>query len=100
MSAMEDPSFCACFTLEFMNTVHLVPRSTGLFDLRASSANSGTVMLTDFAYVSINEPQPEEQASFSIMLLIAPSFISMHFISWPPMSRIKLTSGMNCLAAL
>jgi hypothetical protein len=49
MSAIDEPSFCACFTLEFMKTVHLVPRSTGLRLLSASDANSGTVMFTDFA---------------------------------------------------
>ena len=30
MSSMEAPSFCACFTDEFINTVHLEPRLTGV----------------------------------------------------------------------
>ena len=34
MFSMEAPSFWACFTEEFINTVHREPRSTGL------SANS------------------------------------------------------------
>ena len=31
ISSTEAPSFCACFTDEFMNTVHLEPSSTGAF---------------------------------------------------------------------
>ena len=45
-------------------------------------------------------PQPEEQASFRKMLLMSPSSIWKHFISWPPMSMMKSTSGMKYLAAV
>ena len=37
------PSFCACFTLEFMKTVHLVPRSIGCCAKTAAFAKSCTV---------------------------------------------------------
>ncbi len=42
MFSMDAPSFWACLTLEFMNTVQRLPRSTGLSANRASFANSGT----------------------------------------------------------
>ena len=65
MSATVAPSFCACFTLEFINTVQRVPRSIGFLAKRASFAKSRTLKFKDFAKVSIKEPQPEEQASFN-----------------------------------
>ena len=68
ISLMSAPSFWACFTMEFMKTVHLVPRSTGFLALIPILANSSTGISTDLAYVSMKEPQPEEQASLSIML--------------------------------
>ena len=40
ISSTEAPSFCACFTDEFMNTVHLEPSSTGAFANKPSLANS------------------------------------------------------------
>ena len=42
MFSIDAPSFCACFTLEFMNTVQRLPRSTGLSANRPSFAKSGT----------------------------------------------------------
>ena len=42
MFSMDAPSFWACLTLEFMNTVQRLPRSTGLSANSASFANSGT----------------------------------------------------------
>ena len=45
-------------------------------------------------------PQPEEQASFRKILLMAPSSILKHFISWPPISMMKSTWGIKCLAAV
>ena len=54
----------------------------------------------DFAKVSINEPQPDEHASFSIMLSIAPFLILKHLMSCPPMSMIKSTSGRKKDVAL
>ena len=99
ISPISAPSFCACFTLEFMNTVQRVPRSTGFFANKASAANALVSRFTDLAYVSRKDPQPEEHASFSMILYIAPSFIFMHFMSWPPISSMKSTPGRKNSAA-
>ena len=48
----------------------------------------------------LEKAQRLARAVLSMMLLMAPSLIFMHFMSCPPMSRMKLTSGRNCLAAL
>ena len=68
MSSTEAPSFCACLTEEFMNTVQRVPRSTGDLPNSPFFANSSTEYPIDRANVSMNEPQPEEQASLRMML--------------------------------
>ena len=47
------------------------------------------------AKFSRKEPQPEEQASFSTMLVTMPSRSQMAFMSWPPMSSRKVASGTN-----
>ena len=52
------------------------------------------------AKVSMNEPQPEEQASLSMMLSMAPFRMRKHLMSCPPMSRMKSTSGWKCFAAV
>ena len=52
------------------------------------------------AKVSIKEPHPEEQASLSMMESTAPLRILKHFMSWPPMSMMKSTSGLKWAAAL
>ena len=59
------PSFWACFTFEFINTVQRLPKSIGVFDSNASFAKSLTSYPKDLAKVSINEPHPLEQASFN-----------------------------------
>ncbi|MPM60915.1 hypothetical protein SDC9_107769 [bioreactor metagenome] len=100
MSLRVAPSLWACLTLEFMNTVHLVPRSTGFFDNTAASANSWTLISSDLANVSMKEPQPEEQASLSIMESITPFFMIMLFMSCPPMSIMKSTPFRKKSAAL
>ena len=64
-----------------MNTVQRLPRLTGAFDLRPSFANSETVQPMERANVSMNEPQPDEQASFSVMESIAPARILKHLMS-------------------
>ena len=94
------PSFWACFTEEFMNTVHREPRSTGLSAKSPSLAKSPISYPRAPAKVCKKEPQPEEQASFKKILSITPSFILKHFMSCPPMSMIKSTSGWNLLAAV
>ena len=94
------PSFCTCLTFEFINTVHLEPKSTGLFELIANLANSSIEIPSDLLNPSINEPQPDEQASFNKMLLITPSLIIKAFISCPPISKINSTLGINSFAPL
>ena len=42
MSSISAPSRSTCFTLEFMNTVHLVPRSQGALLRQAAAAKSAT----------------------------------------------------------
>ena len=51
------------------------------------------------AKVSINDPHPDEQASLSSMRQMAPFWIKMAFMSWPPMSRTNDTSGSMYFAA-
>ena len=43
ISATDAPSFWACFTLEFIKTVHRVPRSMGFWANSASFAKSTTL---------------------------------------------------------
>ena len=81
ISPTEYPSFCACFILEFINTVHLEPKSTGLLASIACFTNSEISRFKLLAKVSINEPHPDEQASLSIMLSIAPFLRRIYFIS-------------------
>ena len=95
---MVAPSFWACLTREFMKTVQREPRSTGLVACTAALANSWTLMFMDTAKDSMKEPQPEEQASLSMMCSMTPSLTCRHFMSWPPMSRMNSTSGMKALA--
>ena len=52
------------------------------------------------AKVWMNVPQPELHASLSSMRTTAPFSTKIAFMSCPPMSRIKLTSGMSEAAAL
>ena len=64
-----------------MNTVHLEPKSTGFLAEIAEFTNSLIVSPRLFANVSINEPQPEEQASFSIILSMELFFSLIYFMS-------------------
>ena len=95
---MVAPSFCACLTREFMKTVQRLPRSTGLLARVAACANSWTDMFMDTAKLSMKLPQPEEQASLSMMCSMTPSLTCRHFMSWPPMSRMNSTPGTKALA--
>ena len=101
MSSRVAPSFWACFTEEFMNTVQREPRSTGCFASRPRRANSSTGRPpAAWAKVCMKEPQPEEQASFRKMSSMASSFILKHLMSWPPMSMMKSTPGCSFRAAI
>lgn len=76
-----------------MKTVQRVPRSTGDEAERAWREKSWTESPRAWAKVSMKEPQPEEQASLSMMASMTPSWTKRLFMSWPPMSRTKVTSG-------
>ena len=93
MSPTVAPSFCACFTRLFMNTVQRLPKSTGCSAAIAVCANSDTSNPKPLAKLSMNEPQPDEQASLSMMWSMTPSFTRRHFMSCPPMSRMNSTFG-------
>ena len=81
MSSTVAPSFWACFTDEFINTVQREPKSDGFLLKRPSLANSSTLYPIAFANVSMKEPQPDEHASLSIIESIAPLRIRKHFMS-------------------
>ena len=98
MSPTVAPSFWACFTREFMKTVQRLPRSTGCSAVSAAAAKSCTVMPMESAKALMNEPQPEEQASLSMMCSMTPFFTRRHFMSWPPTSRMNSTPGSTSLA--
>ncbi len=83
-----------------MNTVQRLPRSTGDLPKRPRDANSSTVYPMERANVSRNDPQPEEHASFSIMESMERFLTLKHFISCPPMSSMKSTSGSKWRAAV
>ena len=100
MSSTLAPSFWACLTLEFMNTVQREPRLTGFLANRPILEKSAMLEPRALAKVSIKEPHPEEQASLSMMEYTAPLRILKHFMSWPPMSMMKSTSGLKWAAAL
>ena len=95
---MVAPSFWACFTREFMNTVQRLPRSTGCSPFTAAAANSCTVMPMESAKFAMKLPHPEEHASFRLMCSMMPPRTCRHFMSWPPMSRMKFTSGTKAFA--
>ena len=78
MSARLAPSFCACLTLEFIKTVHRLPRSTGARANSPSLAKSATGSPIQQAKVSRKEPHPEQHASMSQMPTKAPSRMVKH----------------------
>ena len=83
-----------------MNTVQREPKSIGAVDCKARLAKSATLYPNDLANVSINEPHPDEQASFNKISWIIPSSILIAFISCPPISKINDTSSLKYLAAV
>ena len=100
MFSMDAPSFCACLTEEFINTVQREPRSTGLSANKPFWAKSSMVYPSAPAKVCRKLPQPEEQASLRNMLSMTPFLILKHLMSCPPMSMMKSTCGSNLLAAV
>ncbi len=98
MFSIDAPSFCACLTDEFMNTVQREPRSTGWSELRAAWVNSWMVRPIDCAKVCRNEPQPDEHASLTAIESMTPSVMARYFMSWPPMSMTAVTPGLTISA--
>ena len=83
-----------------MNTVQRVPKSHGDGARQAARAKAPTVLSRDWANVLMNEPQPDEQASFTSMRVIAPLSANMAFMSCPPISRTNETCCSMFLAAI
>ena len=81
MSPIVAPSFCTCLTFEFIKTVQREPRSAGCLARRAAWANSRMSYFRPVAKVSRKDPQPDEQASFSLMSARAPFLTVIAFIS-------------------
>ena len=79
--------------LLFMNTVQRLPNKAGLSEEKAFRAMSSTGIFKDAAKFSKNEPQPEEQASLTTILVITPWSSQMAFMSCPPMSSRNVMSG-------
>ena len=75
------PFRCSVTMLLFMKTVQRLPREAGCLDEKAASAISSTGICKDEAKFSRKEPQPEEQASLTTILVIMPLSIQMAFIS-------------------
>ena len=81
MSAGEAPSFCACLTEEFMNTVQRLPRSTGCSASRLIAAKLRMSVSMPAAKVCRKEPHPDEQASLTLMESMTPSTTRRYFMS-------------------
>ena len=94
------PFLCSVTMLLFMNTVQRLPSLAGCFAPKAASAIFSTGMPRVEAKFSRKEPQPDEQASFTTMLVITPLSSQMAFMSWPPISRMKVAFGTYCAVAL
>ena len=86
--------------LLFINTVQRLPRAAGFLEAKAAFSISCTGICSEAAKFSRKEPQPEEQASFTTILVMTPLSIHMAFMSWPPMSKRKVASGTYLTAAL
>ena len=81
MSLMVAPSRSTCFTLEFMKTVHRVPKSHGVFDSVAFNAKSEVLCPKLLAKVSMKDPHPDEQASLISIRSMMPLLTKIAFMS-------------------
>ena len=66
------PFLCSVIMLLFINTVQRLPRAAGFSEEKAARAISLTGILRLEAKFSRKEPQPEEQASFTTILVMTP----------------------------
>ena len=94
------PFLCSVTILLFMKTVQRLPRTAGASDRKAAEAISVTGIFKVEAKFSRKEPHPEEHASFTRMFVMIPWSSQIAFISWPPISRRNVISGMYWKAAL
>ena len=99
MSSGDLPFRCSVTMELVMKTVQRLPRWAGASERKAASAIFSTGMPREPAKVSRNEPQPEEQASFTTTLVMMPWSSQMAFMSWPPMSSTKVASGTTSRTA-
>ena len=99
MSAGVFPQRCSDTMLLVMNTVQRLPSTAGLVEENAACAMSFTGILSEDAKFSRNDPQPDEQASFTTMSVMMPPSSQRAFMSCPPMSNTKLASGTHASAA-
>ena len=93
------PLRCSVMMLLFMNTVQRLPSTAGWREAKAASAICLVGMPSEAAKFSRKDPQPEEQASLTTMLVMMPLSSHMAFMSWPPMSSRKVASCTYFLAA-
>ena len=99
MSSALRPLRCSVMMLLFIKTVQRLPSTAGCWEAKAASSMPLVGMPREEAKFSKKEPQPEEQASLTRMLVIMPLSSHMAFMSWPPMSRMKVASATYFLAA-
>ena len=90
---------CSVMMLLFIKTVHRLPSTAGCREAKAAVSISRVGMPREEAKFSRKDPQPEEQASLTRMLVMMPLSSHMAFMSWPPMSRMKVASSTYFLAA-
>ena len=94
------PSFWACLTEEFMNTVQRLPKVHGPLGEEAQLRKLLHVLAQ-----GLGEGLQEAAAAGGAGLVQedvadGPCSILKHFMSWPPMSMMKSTLGRKCLAAV
>ena len=99
MSPGSLPLRCSVTMLLFIKTVHRLPRWAGFWASKAAWAIWSTGICREAAKFSRKEPQPEEQASLTTMLVMTPFESQMAFMSWPPMSSRKVAPGTYWAAA-
>ena len=99
MSPGSLPLRCSVTMLLFIKTVHRLPSWAGFWASKAAWAIWSTGICREAAKFSKKEPQPEEQASLTTMLVMTPLESQMAFMSWPPMSSRKVALGTYLAAA-
>ena len=99
MSPGSLPLRCSVTMLLFIKTVHRLPRLAGSLESKAARAIWSTGDVEGGGEVLRKDPQPEEQASLTTMLVMTPWESQMAFMSWPPMSSTQVALGTYSAAA-